>query len=97
MGFFDKIREGIRKTRESISGQISLMVNSFTKIDEELFEELEELTLGGLRRAVVDGDIKTGSVMAGQIAGLVKEQRSCREIILEIMEQGERLLGNRDV
>ena len=61
------------------------------------FEELEQLTLGALRRAVEDGDVVNGTLMAGQIAGLVKEQRSCREIILEIMEQGERLLGNRDV
>ena len=38
MGFFDKIRDGLKKTRESISGQITQMVNSFTKIDEELFE-----------------------------------------------------------
>ena len=41
MGFFDKIRDGLKKTRESISGQITQMVNSFTKIDEELCEELE--------------------------------------------------------
>ena len=43
MGIFDKIREGLKKTRDNISGQITQMVNSFTKIDEELFEELEEL------------------------------------------------------
>ena len=42
MGIFDKIREGLKKTRDNISGQITQMVNSFTKIDEELFEELEE-------------------------------------------------------
>ena len=45
------------------------------------FEELEKLTLGGLRKAVVDGDVIHGSVMAGQIAGLVKDSRSCKEII----------------
>ena len=39
------------------------------------------LTLGGLRKAVVDGDVIHGSVMAGQIAGLVKDSRSCKEII----------------
>ena len=52
MGIFDKIREGLKKTRDSISGQITQMVNSFTKIDEELFEELEELlVMGGRGRA----------------------------------------------
>ena len=44
------------------------------------FEELEQMTLGSLRRAVVDGDVKMGSVMAGQSAGLVKEQMSCQEL-----------------
>ena len=40
MGFFEKIRDGLKKTRDNISGQITQMVNSFTKIDEDLFEEL---------------------------------------------------------
>ncbi len=57
------------------------------------FEELEKLTLGGLRKAVVEGDIITGSVMAGQIAGLVKEVRSCKDIIESINAQAEQLLG----
>ena len=47
MGIFDKIREGLKKTRDNISGQIAQMVNSFTKIDEDLFEELEELLVMG--------------------------------------------------
>ncbi len=47
MGIFEKIRQGLKKTRDSISGQIAQMVNSFTKIDEELFEELEELLVMG--------------------------------------------------
>ena len=43
MGFFSKIKEGLKKTRDSVVGQISSMLKSFTKIDEGLFEELEEL------------------------------------------------------
>ena len=43
MGFFDKIKAGLKKTRDSITGQINSMLHAFTKIDEELFEELEEL------------------------------------------------------
>ena len=57
------------------------------------FMELEKLTLGSLRRAVIDGDTAGGTLMAGQIAGLVRSQDSCREIINEIMEQADRLLG----
>lgn len=43
MGFFSKIKEGLKKTRDNFVGQINTMLKSFTKIDEELFEELEEL------------------------------------------------------
>lgn len=55
------------------------------------FEELETLTIGGLRRAVLDGDVKDGSLMAGQIAGLVKEQQTCQEIVEEIVGEAEKL------
>ncbi len=57
------------------------------------FEELEQLTLGALRKAVVEGDVVNGTLMAGQIAGLVRAEQTCREMILEIMGQAEDLLG----
>ena len=56
-------------------------------------EELELLTLGSLRKAVREGDVKSGTVMAGQIAGLVKKEQTCREIIEEVMAEAESLLG----
>ncbi len=56
------------------------------------FEELELLTLGGLRKAVVEGDVVQGSVMAGQIAGLIKKEYSCSELITEIVGKAESLL-----
>ena len=59
------------------------------------FDELEKLTLGALRKAVVEGDIVNGSLMAGQIAGLVKREQSCKEIIEEIMAQAKGLLGGK--
>ncbi len=43
MGLFAKIKEGLKKTRDSVVGQIDSMLKSFTKIDEELFEELYPL------------------------------------------------------
>lgn len=66
----------------------------YLKLEKEgaSFEELEKLTLGGLRKAVVEGDVIEGSVMAGQIAGLVKKEQTCAEMIQEIMEQAEKLL-----
>ena len=57
------------------------------------FEELEQLTVGALRRAVMEGDTVNGTLMAGQIAGLVDREQSCAEIIREIMEQAGKLLG----
>lgn len=56
------------------------------------FEELEYLTLGSLRKAVMEGDVITGSLMAGQIAGLVKQEQSCAEIIQGIMSEAKVLL-----
>ena len=60
-------------------------------------EELEHLNLGGLRKAVVDGDVVNGSVMAGQIAGLVKEIRSCKDIVEGLNAQAEELLKGTKV
>ena len=48
-------------------------------------EELEKLTLGSLRRAVFDGDVDTGSFMAGQVAGMVHEIRPLRQIFEDLM------------
>ena len=47
MGIFEKIKNGLRKSREGISGRIQKMLASFRSIDEELFEELEELLILG--------------------------------------------------
>ncbi len=55
-------------------------------------EELEMLTLGSLRKAVMEGDVVNGSIMAGQVAGMVKKEQTCREIIEEIMAEAEKLL-----
>lgn len=55
--------------------------------------EIEALGKGALRRAVVDGDINNGSVMAGQIAGLISKKQSCEEIINELMSELDLVLG----
>ncbi|MCM1542372.1 MAG: enoyl-[acyl-carrier-protein] reductase FabK [Blautia sp.] len=70
------------------------MTREYLKLEKAgaSFEELEQLTLGSLRRAVVEGDAVNGTLMAGQIAGLVSREQTCAEMIREIMEQAERLL-----
>ena len=45
MGLFSKISQGLKKTRDSLMGAVNSVVSSFTKIDEELFEELEEILI----------------------------------------------------
>ena len=50
------------------------------------------MTVGGLRRAVVDGDVKAGSVMAGQIAGLVNQELTCAQLIEKLVRETDSLL-----
>lgn len=61
------------------------------------FEELERLTLGGLQKAVVDGDVKQGSVMAGQIAGMIKEILPCKKVIINLVSHAESLLKGEKI
>ena len=70
------------------------MTKEYIKKEQEgvPFEELERMTLGSLRKAVMDGDILNGTVMAGQSAGLVSKRQSCKEILQEIMTEAEKLL-----
>ena len=71
------------------------MTREYLRLEKEGtdFMELEKLTLGGLRKAVMEGDVVNGSVMAGQIAGLIKKEQPCKEIITEIMQEAQNLLG----
>ncbi len=70
------------------------MTREYLKLEKEgkSFEELEYLTLGALRKAVQEGDIKNGTVMAGQIAGMIDREMTCKEMIEEMMEQASGLL-----
>ena len=72
------------------------MTREYSKLEAEgkSFEELEYLTLGTLRKAVMEGDVVNGTVMAGQIAGLVSKKQSAKEIIEEIMSEATNLLKN---
>ena len=73
------------------------MTREYVKLENEgkSFEELEYLTLGTLRKAVQEGDITNGTVMAGQIAGMVSKEQTCKEMIDEMMAQAEALLGRK--
>ena len=90
-----------RVTGRSTGHPVRALRNKMTKeyLEKEqagaTFEELEHLTLGGLRRAVVDGDVQTGSVMAGQIAGMIKEKLTCQEVIQKLVSQTDELIGGK--
>ena len=87
-----------RVTGRTTGHPVRALRNDMTKKYIELenegagFEELEKLTLGGLRKAVVEGDIKNGSVMAGQIAGMVKEKLTCKELIDKLVRETDALI-----
>ena len=72
------------------------MTREYARLEAEgkSFEELEYLPLGTLRKAVMEGDVVNGTVMAGQIAGLVNKKQSCKEIVEEIMLEANKLIDN---
>ena len=80
-----------------VRGLRNKMTREYIKLEQEgkSFEELEYLTMGSLRNAVMEGDIMTGTVMAGQIAGMVKKEQTCKEMIDEMMAETEKLLGRK--
>lgn len=67
------------------------MTREYLKLEKENadFMELEQLTLGSLRKAVIEGDCVNGTLMAGQIAGLIHREQNCRKIVEEIVRQAE--------
>ncbi len=85
-------------TGESTGHPIRSLRNEMTREYLELeksgasFDELEKIAAGSLRNAVIDGDVKRGTVMAGQIAGMIKDVKSCKQIIDDIMAQATKLL-----
>ena len=94
MGFFSKIKEGLKKTRNSISQSVTSVINSFTKIDEDLFEELEEILVMSDIGVATSTEIcdklrkrikETGTTDPNLIKGMMKE------IISEMLGENEGL------
>lgn len=69
------------------------MTREYLKMEQRGAEkmELEKFTLGSLRKAVIDGDVKYGSLMAGQVSGMVKEIRPLRQIFEEMVKEYENI------
>ena len=95
MGFFSKIKQGLQKTRNSIANGVTSIVNSFTKIDEELFEELEEMLV------MSDIGVTTATEICDLLRKKIKEQGITdpavikglmKEIIAEMLGEDEGLM-----
>lgn len=94
MGFFNKIKEGLKKTRDAVVGQIDSMLKSFIKIDDELFEELEELLVMG------DVGVPTAEKICEELKKKVKKEgiknpneihRLLEETVADMLRGGEEL------
>ena len=94
MGIFSRIKEGLKKTRDAIFGRIDMMLKSFTKIDDDLFEELEELLVMG------DVGISTSEKICDELKKRVKQQgitdpkeinRLLADVITEMLKGGQEL------
>ena len=92
MGFFSKLKEGLKKTRDSVVGQIDSMLSTYTTVDEELFEDLEELLVMG------DVGMDTANLICGKLRVRVKEKRITdpQKIMNEIAEISAELLSENN-
>ena len=83
-----------RRTGHPVRIMKNKLSRSFAKLDQELapLDEYEKLGAGALSRAAIEGNMDYGSIMAGQIAAMVDTEQSCKEIIIELMTQADKLL-----
>ncbi len=97
MGLFEKIGQGLKKTRDSLMGSMNSMLRSFTRIDEDLFEELEEILVMG------DVGTTTASHICERLRDEVKAQgvtdptairTLLRDIVAEMLDGGQELTMN---
>ena len=94
MGLFSKLKDGLSKTRKAVISQIDTMLSSFSKIDDELFEELEELLVMG------DVGVPTAEKICDELRDIVKKNNVTdpaaikfllRDIVTKMLEGGEQL------
>ncbi|MGM0396090.1 MAG: enoyl-[acyl-carrier-protein] reductase FabK [Bacillota bacterium] len=87
-------------TGRSTGHPVRVIRNQFTREFMELektgatVEELERMGAGRLRLAVVEGDVDKGSVMSGQIVGMIRDIKPCSEIIEQLIDEAKRVLGS---
>ncbi len=92
MGFFDKLKQGLFKTKNAIVGKIDSLIKRFTKVDEELFEELEELLISA------DIGVNTTEEILDELRDTVKEKRikEPEEVKAQLFEILKRMIGDHE-
>lgn len=94
MGFFEKLKNGLKKTKDSMMGRIERLLHSFTKIDEELFEELEETLI------MCDIGVNTSVRICDELRDRVKREGTkdpalikdmLKEVIIEMLGEDQPL------
>ena len=90
MGFFEKLKIGLGKTRESISEKVNSVFSVFTKIDEEFFEELEEVLI------MADIGVNTTEAIIADLKEKVKEKHitkteDCRQVLIDSIKEEQYL------
>ena len=83
----------VRSLRNKLTTKFMEIEKEEAKKDAPDFKRIEELGMGALRRAVIEGDVDNGTLAAGQIAALVKKKATAREIIQEIWGEYRGLIG----
>ena len=97
MGFFDKLKRGLSKTKNAIVGKIDNIIKSFRKVDEDLFEELEEALISAdigvyttqeildrLREIVIDKNIKESELVKNELFNILKEMKRIHTDLLKL-------------
>lgn len=82
-----------RKAGAPVRSIKNKMIKEYLRLEDENVDRdtLEALTLGSLRKAVLEGDTENGSIMAGQITGMITEIKSCEALITEMMEEAKQV------
>lgn len=80
----------VRVMRNKLARELEMLEKS--EDEKKALERFDELGKGALQRAVIDGDVEYGSVMSGQIAGMVNKEQTCKEIIDEIVDGFDKLI-----
>ena len=92
MGFFDRLKQGLFKTKDAIVGKIDSLIKRFTKVDEELFDELEELLISA------DIGVNTTMEILDELRDTVKENRikEPEEVKRELFDILRRMIGEHE-